>query len=55
MLFSHKIFITLEEEQYKIANCISILDEMIEVDEVAIEKLKEHKAGLMQKLFVKAV
>lgn len=40
-----------KEEQQKIADCLSTLDEMIEAEEAAIEKLKEYKKGLMSKLF----
>jgi type I restriction enzyme S subunit len=38
-------------EQQKIADCLSIADEFITAQEEKIEKLKEHKKGLMQKLF----
>ena len=39
------------EEQKKIANCLSSLDELIEAQAEKIEALKEHKKGLMQGLF----
>lgn len=40
-----------EEEQQKIANCLSSLDDLIEATAQKVEKLKEHKKGLMQRLF----
>lgn len=42
-------------EQKKIADCLSSIDEQIEAEVLSIEKLKEHKTGLMQKLFPKVV
>ena len=39
------------KEQQKIANCLSSLDDLIEVQTIKIESLKEHKKGLMQQLF----
>ena len=42
------------EEQQKIANCLSSLDELIEVQEEKLKLLKEHKKGLMQQLFPQA-
>jgi type I restriction enzyme, S subunit len=44
-----------EEEQLKIANCLSSLDELIKAQVNKIEGLKEHKKGLMQKLFPKVL
>lgn len=41
---------TLQEQQ-KIASCLSSLDELIQAQTGRIEELKEHKKGLMQKLF----
>ena len=41
----------LSEEQQKIANCLSSIDELIELEEQAITGLKQHKKGLMQQLF----
>lgn len=38
-------------EQQKIANCLSSLDELIEATAQKVEALKEHKKGLMQRLF----
>ena len=39
------------EEQQKIANCLSSLDELITAQSQKIEALKLHKKGLMQGLF----
>lgn len=39
------------EEQQKIANCLSSLDEVIAAHSQKLELLKEHKKGLMQNLF----
>ena len=38
-------------EQQKIADCLSSLDELIEVTAQKVDALKEHKKGLMQRLF----
>ena len=40
-----------EKEQQKIADCLSSLDELIEATTQKVEVLKEHKKGLMQRLF----
>lgn len=40
-----------KQEQQKIAACLSSLDELIEVTAHKVEALKEHKKGLMQRLF----
>ncbi len=40
------------EEQQKIANTLSSLDNLIEAQEKKIEALKKHKKGLMQQMFV---
>lgn len=40
-----------KKEQQKIASCLSSLDELIQAQTGRIEELKEHKKGLMQKLF----
>ena len=42
-----------KEEQQKIADCLSSLDELIEATSRKVEILKEHKKGLMQQLFPK--
>lgn len=39
------------EEQQKIADCLSSLDELIELQEQKLAALKQHKKGLMQQLF----
>lgn len=39
------------DEQQKIADCLSSLDELIEATAQKVEALKEHKKGLMQRLF----
>jgi type I restriction enzyme S subunit len=38
-------------EQQKIANCLSSLDELITAQTQKLEALKAHKKGMMQKLF----
>ena len=40
-----------KEEQQKIAECLSSLDELITAEDKKLEALKAHKKGLMQKLF----
>ncbi|MDR1382600.1 MAG: restriction endonuclease subunit S [Planctomycetaceae bacterium] len=39
------------EEQRKIADCLSSLDDLIAAEDKKLEALKAHKKGLMQKLF----
>ncbi len=39
------------EEQQKIADCLSSLDELIAAQTQKLERLKQHKKGLMQQLF----
>lgn len=39
------------EEQTKIAECLSSIDEIISVEESKVESLKVHKKGLMQQIF----
>lgn len=39
------------EEQQKIADCLTSLDELIEAQEEKLRLLKEHKKGLLQQLF----
>ena len=47
------LFIALPkiEEQQKIADCLSSIDELIELQEQKLAALKQHKKGLMQQLF----
>ncbi|MDR2364307.1 MAG: restriction endonuclease subunit S, partial [Zoogloeaceae bacterium] len=39
------------EEQQKIADCLSSLDELIAAETQKLDALKTHKKGLMQQLF----
>lgn len=39
------------EEQQKIADCLSSLDDLIQAEGARLEGLKDHKRGLMQRLF----
>ena len=41
----------VEKEQQKIADCLSSLDDLIRAEGERLEALKEHKKGLMQRLF----
>jgi type I restriction enzyme S subunit len=45
----------LLSEQQKIADCLSSLDEVIELQTKKLEALKAHKRGLMQQLFPQEV
>ena len=49
------IFIPLIEEQQKIADCLSSLDELIEARREKIASLKSYKKGLLQQLFPQEV
>lgn len=40
-----------DDEQQKIADCLSSLDELIAAEDKKLTTLKDHKKGLMQKLF----
>ena len=40
------------EEQQKIADCLSSIDELINLREQKLAALKQHKKGLMQQLFI---
>ena len=53
IVYQTHIFHTSIQEQKKIANCLSSLDELIEATSRKVEILKEHKKGLMQQLFPK--
>ena len=50
-LKSIKLFAPRKPEQQKIADCLSSLDELIELEAKKLEALKTHKKGLMQQLF----
>ncbi len=43
------------KEQQKIADCLSALDELIELQSQKVEALRQHKKGLMQQLFPQEV
>ena len=45
------IFLPREQEQQKIADCLSAIDELIATSQRQIETLKKHKKGMMQQLF----
>lgn len=47
--------VTLPKEQQKVADCLSSLDEVIELQTKKLEALKAHKKGLMQQLFPQEV
>jgi len=51
-ILKFKIFLPTPQEQQKIADTLSSLDNLIEAQTKKIELLKEHKKGLMQKMFV---
>jgi type I restriction enzyme S subunit len=46
-----EIAIPLDDEQQKIASCLSSLDELIAAHSQKLDALKTHKKGLMQQLF----
>lgn len=50
-LASMELYLPVKDEQQKIADCLSSLDELIEATAQKVETLKEHKKGLMQRLF----
>ncbi len=50
-LASTDVLIPFLPEQQKIADCLSSLDEAIELEAQKLEALKTHKKGLMQQLF----
>jgi type I restriction enzyme S subunit len=47
----HKVALPSLDEQQKIADCLSSLDELIELEAKKLEALQAHKKGLMQQLF----
>ncbi len=50
-VYAVKTAIPKPSEQQKIADCLSSLDELIELEAQKVEALKQHKKGLMQQLF----
>ena len=50
-LYAQNILIPTSDEQQKIANCLSSIDELITTQTQKIDTLKAHKKGLMQQLF----
>lgn len=50
-LLKYKFCVPNENEQKKIAECLSSLDELISLHTEKLSALKEHKKGLMQQLF----
>ncbi len=48
-----EIFMPTENEQQKIADCLSSIDSLITAQNQKVELLKEHKNGLLQNLFPK--
>lgn len=48
-----EVLVPREEEQQKIASCLSAVDELITAQAEKIEQLQQHKKGLMQGLFPK--
>lgn len=56
LLSERYLQIPLEQnEQQKIADCLSALDEQITAEEEALEALKAYKKGLLQQLFPEGV
>jgi len=53
MISDMPLLLPSSQEQQKIADCLSSLDELIEATSRKVEILKEHKKGLMQQLFPK--
>jgi len=51
ILENFRITIPSKSEQQKIANCLSSLDEVIDLEARKLDALKTHKKGLMQQLF----
>lgn len=50
-LWDMPVALPRKEEQQKIADCLSSLDDLIAAEDKKLEALKSHKKGLMQKLF----
>ena len=49
--FDLKVLMPCPEEQKKIADCLTALDDQITAESAKLEALKDHKKGLMQQLF----
>lgn len=49
--FNLKVFVPEPKEQQKIAECLFALDDQITAESARLDTLKDHKKGLMQKLF----
>lgn len=49
--FNMPLLLPTIEEQQKIAECLSVLDDQISAESAKLEALKDHKKGLMQQLF----
>ncbi len=50
-LRSTEVLLTNEDEQHRIASCLSSLDALITAETQKLDALKTHKKGLMQQLF----
>lgn len=50
-LASMELYLPVKDEQQKIADCLSSLDDLIEATTQKVRALKKHKKGLMQRLF----
>jgi type I restriction enzyme S subunit len=50
-VYSRRVGVPSAAEQQKIADCLSSLDELIELQAKQLEALQAHKKGLMQQLF----
>lgn len=55
MITEMPLFLPPLPEQQKIADCLSALDERIAAEEAKIAALREHKKGVMQRLFPQAM
>lgn len=55
MITEMPLFLPPLPEQQKIADCLSSLDERITAQEAKVAALREHKKGLMQRLFPQAM
>lgn len=53
LFYSVSLLMPKENEQQKIADCLSSVDELISTETAKLDQLKAHKKGLMQQLFPK--